>query len=452
MNLVICGLGEVGEHIAKKFSLEGHAVSVIDINTQRVRELEETIDAKFITGSSISLGVLREAGADKADIFLALSSDDAVNVLSASLAKRVGAKRVIARCHSVTLREYRKENILNHLGVDDLICPELIAAAALARQIRTRHTPIGGQFARGFVESAAFQISERSRVLGKKLSSLGFPSGLRLGFVVRKAKSLLPGPEFTLEGGDVAVVFGKPELINTAGKLLDATIVSSKKIKLTIYGADDVGQGIVGYFSPEQVEIKVIDSNEKLLQQLLQSHPRVKAVLGEATDPALLIEECVMESDYFIACTRDDENNVMACLQAVKMGVSPVMLAIHRPDYAGVLSDLGDLLKIEAVVSPRVAVAEELSQYVSQMPLRVLWQSPDNHILVIHTIFRGESKVPLRNLGLPQGALVLSVEGSGGSQMPAADEIIYPGDGLTILLAKNMRNEVLSKVHNISNG
>ena len=447
MNLVISGLGEVGLHMAKKFSSEGHAVSVIDLDSSLLRELEESVDAKFVSGSSTSLEVLREAGADQADIFLALTSDDAVNLLSASVAKQVGAKRTIARCHAATLREYRAEGILEKLGIDDLISPELIAASVLGRQIRSQHSPVLGQFALGAVDASAFCITERSQVLGKKLISMGFPAGLRLGFVIRNSESLLPTPDFELLPGDIAVVFGKPEQLGRVGKLLDAQMMDRKKIKLTIYGADDVGEGIVAYFPHEQAEIKVIDPSETRLQQLLRLHPRVKAVVGEATDPSLLIEESVLESDYFLACTRHDENNVMACLQAVKLGVSPVMLVIHRPDYAGVLSDLGDLLKIDAVVSPRVAVADELSQFVSQTPYRTLWSSLDRKIEVIHTIFRRKKNLAVRNLGLPQGVLVLSVDGASGSQIPNADEVIHPGDGLTLLLASQMRNEVLGKIH-----
>jgi len=384
MNLVISGLGEVGSHMVRKFSSEGHSVCAIDLNRDLISELEEVVDARFVIGSSISLERLRDAGAQGCDIFLSLTSDDAINLLSASAAKHIGAKRVIARCHAQTLREYRASGVLEKLGVDDVISPELIAAGVLARNVRTRHSPVLGQFARGCVEAAAYSIGTRSKSVGKKLSSLGFPVGLRLGFVLRGSSSILPTADFELAEGDVAVVFGKPEKMSCVGRLLDAQVMDSKKIKLTLYGAGEVAEGFVSYFSPEQADIKVIDPCEKRLQDLLLLHPRIKAVLGEATDPSLLIEESVLETDYFIACTREDENNVMACLQAVKLGVSPVMLVIHRPDYAGVLSDLGDLLKIETVVSPREAVAEELIQYASQTPCRTLWSSVDGDIGVIH--------------------------------------------------------------------
>lgn len=447
MNIVISGLGEVGMHMARKLSQESHAVSVIEIDERLLREMEEVVDAKFHLGSATSLDVLRESGAEQADLFLALTSNDPVNVLSAALAKQLGAKRVVARCHATTLREYRDEGIMEKLGVDDLISPELIAAGELARLIRSKHSPVLANFARGAVEALALRLGPRSRVVGKRLVDLKFPPDLRVGFVSRQGRSLLPTPDFEFVPGDQAVVVGKPETIREAGRLLDSEILDRFRPKITIYGADDVGVGLVSYFSHDEADIKLIDPSEKRLRECLNINPRAKAVQGEATNPALLIEESVIESDYFIAATRDDENNVMACLQAVKLGVSPVMLVIHRPDYAGVLSDLGDLLRIEAVISPRVAVADELQQFASRTPFRTIWKSPDGEIEIIQTIFRASEDTDVRHLGLPPGTLVISVEGAEGHQMPGPDSRIRKGDGLTLLIAVSSRETILQKVY-----
>ncbi len=452
MNIVVSGLGEVGAHMARKLSQEGHSVSVIELVRGLTREFEEVVDAKFTCGDSTSLQVLRAAGADNADLFLALTSNDPVNLLSASLAKHLGAKRVVARCHAGAMREYRESGVLVRLGVDDLISPELIAAGELARRIRSRHLPLLANFARGAVEAAAVRIGPRSSVVGKRLADLKFPHDLRIGFVTRQSQSLLPGPDFELADGDVAMVVGVPEAIRNAARLLDSQILSRSRPKITVYGADDVGVGLVSYFLDEEADLKVIDPNQSRLRLCLEINPSVKAVVGEATNPGVLIEEGVIESDYFIAASRDDENNVMACLQAVKLGVSPVMLVIHRPDYAGVLSDLGDVLNIEAVISPRVVVAEELEQFASNTPFRVLWKSSDGVVEIIQTIYRASDESTVRHLGLPPGALVLSVEGGEGHQMPEPDSRVRRGDGLTLLIPATSRGKILDLVHSAFTG
>ncbi|MGF1451057.1 MAG: NAD-binding protein, partial [Opitutales bacterium] len=192
MKIVVVGAGEVGRHLCLTLSEERHDVTVIETAERIAEELEESQNVKVVEGNGSSAQVLKEAGAPTCDFFLAMTSEDSVNILSSSLAKAMGAKTTIARVHD---RTYADNSLLNyqlHFGIDFLINPEALAAVALAKAIRNPGRVAVENFARGEVEVQQVELSERSRLSGKKLRDIHLPSGVRVGVITREGLSSVP--------------------------------------------------------------------------------------------------------------------------------------------------------------------------------------------------------------------------------------------------------------------
>lgn len=446
MKIIVCGLGEVGMHLSDLLVREGHDLTVIEQDLARGATFEQNIDARVVRGSGTNVATLKNAGADSAEVLLALTSIDEVNLITASLAKALGTKRVIARNHSVLQHEQSLFDFAEHFGIDYFVSPERLAAAALAKEIRSPLAPIIDQFARGTIEVVGVKLEESSKAVGVPLMDLKLPSRMRVGILQRGDEISIPSADTKLQAGDELLLIGAPDAINPAVQQFQGE-AKEKRRRVVLYGAGDVGYGLLDYFSPHEVNLKVIEPDLAQCEELSQLYPWVSVIRGEAIHTQLLLEENVMEADVFIAATRDDENNVMSCLQAAKLGIRPCMLVIHRPDYAGILSDIGDLLGIQSIVSPRLVAGNELLRYATDQPYLVLWEHRVNTAQMIQFRLQAADSPmygkKVREIKWPAGVLLIGIERADGTLVPSAEDEIRQRDSLLILTLSTSRDAVL---------
>ncbi|MEM1060137.1 MAG: Trk system potassium transporter TrkA [Verrucomicrobiota bacterium] len=446
MKIIVCGLGEVGTHLSDLLVREGHELTVIEQDPQRCAAFEQSVDARVVRGSGTNVVTLKNAGAPSADILLALTSVDEVNLITASLARALGTRRVIARNHSVLQHEQSIFNFAEHFGIDYFVSPERLAAAALAKEIRSPLAPIIDQFARGTIEVVAVKLKEKSKAVGQTLLELNLPPRMRVGILQRQDEISIPRADTTLAAGDELVLIGSPDGIKQGVVLLQGE-EKQKRRRIVLYGAGDVGYGVLDYFSAFEVNMKVIEPDLDECERLNQLYPWVSVVHGEAIHTQLLLEENVMEADVFVAATRDDENNVMSCLQAAKLGIRPCMLVIHRPDYAGILSDIGDLLGIQSIVSPRLVAGNELMRYVTDQPFLVLWEHRANTAQMIQLRLQADASplydTKVRDIKWPDGVLLIGIDRADGTIVPSAEDEIRRHDSLLLLTLHSSRDAVL---------
>ncbi len=446
MKIIISGIGEVGSHLAGLLVEKGHELILIDPDPASVAAIEEHIDAKIILGSATSAALLAEAGVHGADLFLSLTSDDEVNLVACSVAKGLGAKKAVARYHAPARRDHQVFSYSRHFDIDYLVSPERLAAANLAKEVHSPISPVLDQFARGSIEVLQVTISPESSATGKPLNEIKLPARVRVGIIRRDGKVLIPGAREQLQPGDEAILIGAPQSITEATRLLEGK-EREKKSRIVVYGGDDIGIALIENFNPGEVQIKLIEPHRAKCEFIAEHYPWVEVIQGEAIHSRLLVQENIVEADIFVAATRDDENNVMACLQAAKLGIHPTLLVIHRPDYAGVLSDLGDLIGVSATISPRLVTGRELLRYVTTEPYLVLWELPGEEPQIIRLrLDAPESKLfgtAIRDLKWPPHTLLLGIERSDGTIVPTAADTIQSRDSLLLLTFKSNRAEVL---------
>lgn len=446
MKIVICGIGEVGSHLAHLLVERGHELVVVDSDAESLAAIEENLDARIVVGSATSAGTLQNIGMDDTDFFLCLTSQDEVNLVACSLAKGMGAKEVVARYHSPARRDHRIISYSNHFKIDYLVSPERLTAAHLAREIRSPISPVLDQFARGSIEVAQLELPAGSSFAGKSLKELGLPVRTRIGLIQRNKEVLIPTASETIREADQLILIGSPQPLAEAARRLEGES-KKKRFRLVIYGANDVTTALIENFNTFDVRIKVIEADRERCEWLSEHYPWVEVIEGHAIHSKLLIEENVMDADVFVAATRDDENNVMSCLQAAKLGIRPSLLVIHRPDYAGILRDIGDILGINNTISPRVVTGNELLRYVTEENFMVLWQMREGSAQIIRIRLKGADSglfgKSLRELEWPAHALLLGIERSDTTLVPTADDTIQPNDSLMILTLSNNREKIL---------
>ncbi len=446
MKIVISGIGEVGSHLARLLVEGGHELILIDPSADSLASIEEHLDARVVLGSATSATILSEVGMEDTDVFLSLTSQDEINLVACSLAKGLGAREVIARYHAPAKQDHKIFSYSNHFNIDYLVSPERLTAAHLAREIRSPISPVLDQFARGSIEVTQVELSGKSSAVGKSLMELNLPLRTRIGLIQRGDNVLIPSASEELQAGDQVILIGAPQPLADATLLLEGQ-KKRKRFRLVIYGANDVTIALIENFSAFDVQIKVIESDRSRCEWLSEHYPWVKVVEGHAIHSRLLIEENVMDADVFVAATRDDENNVMSCLQAAKLGIQPSLLVIHRPDYAGILTDIGDILGINCTISPRIVTGIELLRYVTTKRYMVLWEMPNGQAQIIRIRLKAKTAAvydtKIRDIAWPKHALLLGIERADTTLVPVADDTIQYNDSLMILTLPSTRDEVL---------
>ncbi|MEM6820691.1 MAG: Trk system potassium transporter TrkA [Verrucomicrobiota bacterium] len=446
MKIVICGIGEVGSHLARLLVENGHELVLVDPNPDSLSSIEETIDARIVIGSATSATTLKSIGIADTDIFLCLTSDDETNLVACSLAKALGAREVIARYHAPARQDHELFSYSDHFNIDYLVSPERLTAAHLAREIRSPISPVLDQFARGSIEVAQVELSENCPAVDFPLMDLKLPLRTRIGLIQRGSDVLIPSASEKLQANDQLILIGSPRPLAEAARQLVGE-KKEKRFRLVVYGANDVTIALIENFNAFDVQIKVIEPDRARCEWISEHYPWVNVVEGHAIHSQLLIEENVMEADVFVAATRDDENNVMSCLQATKLGIRPSLLVIHRPDYAGILTDIGDILGINATVSPRIVTGTELLRYITTKPYVVLWEMNRGGAQIIRIRLKAESSdifgKKVRDVVWPEHALLLGIERADGTLMPTADDTIEQNDALMVLVLPKSRESIL---------
>lgn len=437
MNIIIVGAGEVGRHLAEDLSVKSHNICVIDSSSRLVQELNEKLDVRAIEGSGASVTTLEEAGIVECDLMMSLTSDDPTNLVSASLAKSLGAKMAIARVHAGVQREEWLFDYKKHFGIDHLFSSERLAAVELAKFIRNPESLIVEEIARGRIELQRVHVADVSKAVGRSLRDLKFPPRVRVGLIKRAGLNFIPTAEEKLQTGDVVTVFGEPRKLTEIVDLLQPSRKSDAERNVVIFGGTEAGFALAQMLEAGSFRVRIFDENAKRCQRLSGQLVSTVIIHADATSLQQLREERVGEADFFVAVTDDDEDNVMTCLQAGHLGTTYCLAMIHRADYADAVSRLGKQMGILGAVSPREAAKRDLLRFVTEARFHLVAQL-DEDAEVIQSAVSERSRVA--------GSKVADVQWPGGSGLvallqgqkaivPSADDTINAGDTLYALVS-----------------
>lgn len=442
MRIVVLGAGTVGGSIASLLCLHRHSVTVVDTDPENVKHVNETLDVRGITGSASQSSVLFQAGVGSAELVLAVTGDDEANIVSASMAKAMGAKRAVARVYAPVFRDLSTFDYQRHFGIDRLLSLEHLTALELARSIRHPGSVTVENLARGELEVHEVMVSQVERGVGKELKSLSLPSGVRIGSISREGKSWIAGADDTIEVGDRLTIIGKSTDVDSVKELFCAN--GQAKMGVVIAGGGETGYHLAAALEGQRFGVVLMESDRERCDFLACHLKHTVVVCRDATRRANLEEERVGSADVFVACTGDDENNIMASVEARDIGTETIMALVGRPDYAHVVGKLG----IDYAVSPREVVAKQVLGFLTCGPtISRTSLSEDSGLSVLEIDVEPDSIATehvLANLGLPPQCLIAAVIREGFTTVPGADHHFQTGDSAIALVADDMIEQVES--------
>jgi trk system potassium uptake protein TrkA len=430
MRILTLGAGTVGTWISDMLCRLRHDVTVIDIDPEKMRRLNDEMDVRAITGSASQSSVLFQAGVMNADLCLAVTGDDEVNLVAASMAKAMGARKSIARVYSPVFRDASTFDYESHFTIDRLVSLEHLTAMELARSIRNPESLSLEYMARGQLEVYEFRVKAKSPVSGMSLRELTLPSGVRIGTIHRAGLTWVPSASDQIKTGDSISLIGKCEDVDAVRKRVDASPQSRQTV--VIAGGGEAGFHLARALESERFRVLIIDRDIERCNFLASNLAKATVVRGDATQRNVLEEERVGGSDFFVGCTGNDENNIMAGVEAKELGAKSIMAVVGRPDYANVVGKLG----IDVAVSERDVMARQIRSMLTDGAVDAEVRLPGGQMTVLEiTVQKGSpiTNTSLADAGLPPGTLVAAIMERDFVKVPSATDILHAGSTALVL-------------------
>lgn len=436
----VMGAGEVGFHLARTLSQEGHSVLVIETDPERCGRVEEELDVIVVQGNGAHLPVLERAKVRNCDLFMAVSSSDEANLAASVLAKRLGAKRSVVRvgiAEDVTTHRRVYEDVFS---VDLLLSTQLLSTTRILNHILGHNTLAVEYLARGKVQLRKIHLEEGSLLTRKPLREVEMPAGSLVVALYRDQELIIPSGEDRARLGDDALVLCKSEVIESVESLVSA---SPRDTGTTVIaGGGQTGYTVAQALSPHLDRLVIIERDGRRARELAAQFPKFDILHGDANDPQLLKSERIGDARSFVALTGNDERNLMASLLAQEMGVEKVIALVQRTETSHLWRKLG----LMRIVSPRRIAAERIQNYVSS-----------GYSANIVSLRRGEAQVLERTLAPaspaagctlaeikpPRGIIVGAVVRGDRVFVPRGPDRLEVGD--TVILF--VQEEHLSTVH-----
>lgn len=404
MHIIIVGCGKVGSTLAEQLQEEDTDLTLIDTDADVINNLTEDIDAMGIVGNGASINTLMEAGVKTADIMIAVTASDELNLLCCLIAQKTGHCQTIARVRNPI---YSKEIgfIQERLGLSMIINPELATAREISRLLRFPAAIKIDPFSKGRVELLKFKVLPEFELDGMSVSQITDKYRCDVLFCAIESKTTLsiPGGDHLVHNGDFISIIATPK--NTA--------LFFKKIGLKTHQVKNtliIGGGTISYYlakalSDLKISVKIIDKNKERCEELSEMLPNATIICGDGTDRALLMEEGLSTVESFVTLTNMDEENIFLSLSAKNMTQAKLIAKVNRLPYKDVI----DELDIGSVIYPKYITSDSILRYVRAMQntigsnVETLYHVLDNQAEALEFIIRDNSPVvgiPLSKLNL----------------------------------------------------
>lgn len=410
-----------------------HDVTVIDIDVNNVNRVNSELDVRAIHGNAAQSTVLFQADVCSADICLAVTGGDEVNVVAASMAKALGARRSIARVYSPTFRDSSTFDYQDHFGIDSLLSLEQLSAFELARAIRNPDAIPLEHFARGQLEVYEIEVDAGAEGADQKLRDLDLSRSVRIGSIAREGRVWLASGEDEIHAGDRISLIGAPAEVIKARSIFLASTRKVKRQTVMIAGGGETGYHVANTLSPKDYRVTMLERDADRCDQLAKLLPDVTVIHANANRRSVLEDEGGGAVDYFVACTGIDESNIMAGVEARELGARRVMAVVGRPDYANVVGKLG----IDRVVSERDVGARQVLGFLNEGAVISQRRLPNGPIGVFELEVVEGTRVTgatLADLPLSGRCLIAAIQRDGFVRVPTADDQLRQGDIVVALI------------------
>lgn len=441
MNIIIAGDGEVGFHLAKSLTDLDHNITVVDPNSDLLKRLESETDLLTIAGSSTSPQVLTEANVDDCDLFLAVLHDENINLMSCVLAKKLKAKKTVARITNAELMQPRHRDMFRDLGVDEMVCPERIAAKEITNLLNNTVATEFFDFSGGLLTMYLIRLEADSPVVShsvKELQLLYSTLEVRIVAILRNGMTIIPHADTVLQQGDLAYLISRSNQMDRIKQVAGKTDVAIKKAMI-------VGAGRVGRYAAmtleDRMRITLFEESRPRCDEAAALLHNTLVINGDATDIELLKEEGLENTDAFIAVTDSSETNVLTCLHAKKLGVKRTIALVENTGFISLSQDIG----IDTIINKKLITSSYIARFIVKGDaVSSKWLSGTNAELVEFNVgkWAPATRKPIRDLALPPGATIGGIIRGRETIFPTRDTQIKARDKVVVFALPKVMEQV----------
>ncbi len=440
MKIIIAGCGKIGITLVENLVNEGHEVVALDSNPDAITDITNVYDAMGVCGSATDCDTLAEAGVEKADLFVAATDADELNMLSCFLARRMGAAHAIAR---IRKPEYNDQNLgfmRQQLDLSMSINPEQLAAQELFKVLKLPSAMTVETFSRRNFEMVELRLRPESSMDGLSLSELRkkYAAKFLVCVVQRGEEVYIPDGNFVLRAGDRIGVTATPTEIHRFLRMVGVMQKQAKSVM--ILGASRMAYYLAKMLLDNGTTVKIIDQDRDRCRQFCDLLPGATMIHGESIQQELLLEEGIGSVDAFVALTGIDEENILMAFYANAQNVPKVVAKINHNQLAAMADNLG----LDCIISPKKVVVDVLLRYV-----RALENSIGGQVETLYKLMDGRAEalefkvqadfealqIPLKVLALKKDILIAGIVRGRKNIIPSGEDVIMAGDRVIILAA-----------------
>ena len=360
--MIVCGAGEVGVHIADRLSREGHDVALVDKEPRRIAEAEERLDIQTVLGRGTSPPILEQAGVTKAGLFIAVTNDDEVNLVSALLAKQAGVETTVVRLQSDALRASASSQLRRTMGVDYVIDPDHETAQEINELLRFPGASEIFPMVGGEIMVFGARLPAEAPIVGQTLHEIAAAHephwDFLIGSVTRGDRTVIAKHDLKLEADDhlriVCNQRGRQQLLRSAR----TRVADARRVMLL--GGGHTARILAERLQQRGAFVTIVERKSERARELAERLEHCVVLEGEITDADLLAEEDIGRQDVVIALTGEDDANILACLFAKAAGAKETVAVVHRLALLPLVHEVG----IDVAISPRTAIANAVLRFV----------------------------------------------------------------------------------------
>lgn len=438
MKAIIIGAGEVGFHTAKLLTVDNNDVVLIDESEEACQRVNEQLDLQTLCGPGASPVLLKDAGINEAELIIAVTNSDEINMLACQIAERYHVGTKIARVSNPDYFNDESGLTPKNFGIDLLVNPEHLCVEEFTRLLKTPEAREIVEFEDGRIQLAAFRIRKSNPFIGKSLAELdldGVISDIRFAAIKRSDEDrvIIPRGDNILKQGDDVFVIGSALAIEQLFRLF-GIIFNSHLERVIIVGASTIGIELARALEQNGTNVKLIESDERLAERASQSLKRTTVLRGNYLQFQLLEEAGVEEVDGFVSVTGDDENDIMACMTAKEHGAQRALALIQQPRYLPLLARIP---RLDGAVSRHLTVVSNLLRLIRRGNIVSVASLHEIDAEVIEIIAGVNAKIAHKEIGslknkFPDNAFIGAILRREKLIIPNGESVIQPADRVIV--------------------
>ncbi len=450
MNIIIAGIGKLGEYLAKELSDDGNDVTIVDDKTLTNKDIVNNGDIFYVNGNALDSNILMESGIENADLLVSVMDKDEKNIMCSFLGKKLGVKRTIAR---IRTPEYSSAlNLLKEdLGLSMTINPEYMTAARIARILSIPNALDTVSFFKGRILMISLEVKEKSTIVGLSLTSLQKKLKKRVIIcaIKRNKETIIPDGKTKLEVGDIIHITGTRDQILSFLQFAD--LVGTKTRKVMICGGSTTAVYLAQMLIDVGMYVKIIEVSPERCKELAELVPKALIINGDDSDQNLLYEEDIEHFDSFVALNSIDEENIIHSMFAKRIKVPNVITKVNHINLDGVVESA----KLDTIITPHKIACDQIVRYVRAMQNSnnsscesVYKFDKEEFEMIEFNIKKGFKglNIPLKTLSLAKNILVVAILRGRNIIFPSGNDEIKEKDTIVIVAAENKNIKDVSDI------